>query len=150
MVVRADNLNTAQFGGKVKGYPCSGHHGCVVLTTAAGSTDKTPYVCIQPLGKHGEGPGEQNVWMVYSDKEVSAFELFTNASAFETHHWPYTFAGLEPIVDPKAQLQPVVLHEAGLINANALESIASAMEISVMGARNAARLVAELATRAQM
>ena len=37
-----------------------------------------------------------------------------------------------------------MLHPAGLINANALESIASAMEISVMGARNAARIVAQL------
>ena len=40
-----------------------------------------------------------------------------------------------------ARRRPVVLHEAGLINANAVESISSAMEISAIDARNAAALI---------
>ena len=55
-----------------------------------------------------------------------------------------TFAGLAPMRDGGASAQPVVLHPAGLINANAVESISSAMEISAIGARNAARLVTEI------
>ena len=143
-VIKAGALDAKQFGPASAADPCTAHEGCIVLTTAAGSTEKTPYVCIQPLGKHGEGPGSENVWMVYSDEKPDPFVLFTNVSAFESHHWPYTFSGLRPVTEPLAQLQPVVLHPAGLINANALESIASAMEISVMGARNAARIVAQL------
>ena len=38
--------------------------------------------------------------------------------------------------------QPVVL-APGLFNSNAMESIASAMEISVIGARNVARLLTD-------
>jgi hypothetical protein len=38
------------------------------------------------------------------------------------------------IPNPTSQTQPVVLHD-GLYNANAMEGIASAMEISLIGAR---------------
>ena len=43
-------------------------------------------------------------------------------------------------------LRQVVL-APGLYNANAMESIASAMEISVIGARNAARLLVDASKR---
>ena len=85
--------------------------------------------------------------MVYSDGPLDASlidRLFVNVRTTFAHHWPYTFAGLAPMRDGGASAQPVVLHPAGLINANAVESISSAMEISAIGARNAARLVAEI------
>ena len=130
---------------------------CVVLTTANGSTPATPYVCIQPLGKHGGGDHAKSVWLVYSDAALHDAELETlflglNVNATLRQHWPYTFAQLTPFGGAEGegegegeerapQVQPVVLHPSGLINANAMESIASAMEISIIGGRNAARLL---------
>ena len=100
---------------------------------------------MQPLGKHAAA-GASGTFMVYSDAALDAAtlaKLFVGVKDSMTWYHPYTFAGLEP--DDGAAAQPVVLHEAGLINANAVESISSAMEISAIGARNAAALIAELA-----
>ena len=132
---------------------------CVVLTTANGTTSHTPYVCVQPLGKHGGGEKAKGVWLVYSDKKLTDTVLdglFVGLHAAGTvrQHWPYTFARLNPFVATSSskteaeenavqQVQPVVLHPAGCINANAMESISSAMEISVIGGRNAAHLLLE-------
>ena len=148
---------------------------CDVLTTANGTTPHTPYVCVQPLGKHGGGDRAKSVWLVYSDAALDDATLETlfvdlNASATLRQHWPYTFAKLAPFPgegrgvparapaggetpasvhrdespdDVQPVVQPVVLHSGGVINANAVESIASAMEISVIGARNAARLLVQ-------
>ena len=119
----------------------------------------TPYVCVQPLGKHGGGEKAKGVWLVYSDKKLTDTVLdglFVGLHAAGTvrQHWPYTFARLNPFVATSSskteaeenavqQVQPVVLHPAGCINANAMESISSAMEISVIGGRNAAHLLLE-------
>lgn len=132
---------------------------CVVLTTANGTTSHTPYVCVQPLGKHGGGDTAKGVWLVYSDKKLTdtaldALFIGLHAAGTVRQHWPYTFARLNPFVATPSnkaeaeenavqQVQPVVLHPAGLINANAMESISSAMEISVIGGRNAAHLLLE-------
>jgi hypothetical protein len=110
---------------------------CVVLTTANGSTPATPYVCIQPLGKHGGGDHAKSVWLVYSDAALHDAELETlflglNVNATLRQHWPYTFAQLTPFGGAEGegegegeerapQVQPVVLHPSGLINANAME-----------------------------
>ena len=56
---------------------------------------------------------------------------------------PYTFAKLAPVLNASAETQPVVLREEGLYNLNAVESMATAMEISAMGARNVARLITQ-------
>jgi hypothetical protein len=69
--------------------------------------------------------------------------MFVNVKQYYHNHWPYTFAALEPITGEQSQLQPIVMHSAGLFNINALESIATAMEISAIGARNVARLVSQ-------
>jgi prenylcysteine oxidase/farnesylcysteine lyase len=137
-VVLASRLNVAQFdGAEVKLDPSD----CTVLTSAHGTTADVPYVCVQPLGKHGSGVSK-GVFMVYSDTAIDQrlAELFVGPEAHHVQHWPYTFGQLPPIsIGPNAsaQVQPVVL-APGLYNANAMESIASAMEISVIGARNAA------------
>ena len=89
--------------------------------------------------------GASGTFMVYSDAALDAAtlaKLFVDVKDSMAWYHPYTFAGLEP--DDGAAAQPVVLHEAGLINANAVESIVGD-EISAIGARNAAALIAELA-----
>ena len=147
-LVEASDLDMAQFSAPAAPlaapkWACNGN--CIVLTSATGSTTRTPYVCVQPLGKHAAA-GASGTFMVYSDAALDAAtlaKLFVGVKDSMTWYHPYTFAGLEP--DDGAAAQPVVLHEAGLINANAVESISSAMEISAIGARNAAALIAELA-----
>jgi hypothetical protein len=54
------SLNTAQFGGAAVSMD---PEDCTVLTSADGSTPKVPYVCVQPLGKHGTGVSK-GVFMV--------------------------------------------------------------------------------------
>ena len=100
-------------------------------------------MCAQ--GKHGIGDSK-GVFMVYSDGPIDERlpSLFVSPQLHHTQHWRYTFGELVPITNPALQTQPVVLAE-GLYNANAMESIASAMEISVIGARNAAAHVAKWA-----
>ena len=142
-LVKAADVNTSVLQKAAGGQSWSCKGNCFVLTTANGSTPAAPYVCLQPLGKHGQyGPGAGGVFMVYSDQSLlpDVERLFVNVTQRLEHHWPYTFAALPPITDPSTQAQPVVL-APGLYNANVLESIASAMEISVIGARNAAGLV---------
>lgn len=122
----------------------------VFLTSANGSSTnpKTPWTVIQPLGKHGKGgKGEpKNVWLVYSDHDLSGKKpntlvdgLFEEVKTVYVQHWPYTFAHLKPLTGEPGELQPIVLHN-GLYNLNAIESIASAMEVSCIAARNGARL----------
>jgi len=147
-LVEASDLDMAQFSAPAAPlaapkWACGGN--CIVLTSSTGSTSRTPYVCVQPLGKHAAA-GASGTFMVYSDAALDAAtlaKLFVGVKDSMAWYHPYTFAGLEP--DDGAAAQPVVLHEAGLINANAVESISSAMEISAIGARNAAALIAELA-----
>lgn len=150
-LVEARDLDMTQFGPRdaldtaKQPWACKGN--CYILTTANGTVPATPYVCLQPLGKHGMPSQSAGIFMVYSDRPLDASlidRLFVDVRTTFAHHWLYTFASLVPMRDGGASAQPVVLHPAGLINANAVESIASAMEISVIGARNAARLVAEI------
>lgn len=148
-LVEADRLNLSQFRDRA-GVPVPipaevDPEECVVFTMANGSTNPaTPYVCVQPLGKHGTG-NPKGVWMLYSD--TSPLEVlgdyFVNPRAHIHQHWPYTFGGLLPLTSPATQTQPVVLHDhgLGLYNPNSLESLATAMELSAMGARNVARLI---------
>ena len=64
-------------------------------------------MCLQPLGKHGQyGPAAGGVFMVYSDTSIQPHveQLFTGVGQVLVQHWPYTFAGLDPIVQPERQL----------------------------------------------
>ena len=83
--------------------------------------------------------------MLYSDTSPLDVlgDYFENPRAHVHQHWPYTFGNLLPLTLPAKQTQPVVLLEQGLglYNANSIESLATAMELSAMGARNVARLI---------
>jgi prenylcysteine oxidase / farnesylcysteine lyase len=124
----------------------------VFLTSANGSSSnpKTPWTVIQPLGKHGKGKGEpKNVWLVYSDYDLRGKEpntlidgLFEEVKTIYVQHWPYTFAHLKPLEGTAGEMQPIILRP-GLYNLNAIESIASAMEVSCIAARNVARLTVD-------
>ena len=67
--VEASDLDMAQFSAPAAPlaapkWACNGN--CIVLTSASGSTARTPYVCVQPLGKHAAA-GASGTFMVYSD-----------------------------------------------------------------------------------
>jgi protoporphyrinogen oxidase len=118
----------------------------VLLTTESGTTKKTPWVCIQPVGKHGKnGTDDKNVFMVYSDDELDVELMFVNPRVgWHVQHWSYTFPRLTPVVesDESKKFQDIVL-ASGLLNLNALESLATAMEVSSISAHNGARLALE-------
>ena len=140
-VVEAENINVNQFHQKSK--VILPH---ILLTNANGTTINTPWVCIQPVGKHGKnGTDTKNVYMVYSDQPIihnrtvlQSIFIQPNTNTIYEQYWPYTFAHLYPTSKLK-MLQPIEL-SSGLYNLNALESLASAMEISAISAHNGARL----------
>ena len=138
-VVEADSINHQQFLPVKITSPLPG----ILLTNANGSTKNTPWVCIQPVGKHGKnGSDVKNVFMIYSDASLKPILdtvlINPNTETMYEQYWPYTFAHLTPTSDSK-MLQPIVL-TPGLYNLNSMESLASAMEVSSIGAHNGARL----------
>ena len=137
-VVEADSVNHAQFHPYINNSTASLPP--ILLTNAKGTTPSTPWVCIQPVGKHGKnGTANKDVFMVYSDQPLNLTSVFVNPKeGWYQQYWPYTFAHLTPTSNTD-MLQPIVL-APGLYNLNALESLASAMEVSSIAAKNGARL----------
>ena len=140
-VVEASSINMSQFPSYE---PLQGIPNLIVTTT--NSSGKTGFVVMQPLGRHTTTPAPKNVWMVYSDESIlQDIDMYFNNPKTETvfeHFWPYTFPHLKPI--DGGNVQPIILNEAdggGIYNANAMESIATAMEISSIGGRNVALLI---------
>lgn len=69
--------------------------------------------------------------------------MFVKLATYHVQHWPYTFPDLSPVKD-SSQYQPVVLDESGsLLYLSSMESVATAMEASVIAGRNAALLLAQ-------
>ena len=73
---------------------------CDVLTTANGTTPRTPYVCVQPLGKHGGGDSAKSVCVlnvpplhcciVCESCSLSQFDLLPSTSL------PHTYVASPP------------------------------------------------------
>ena len=123
----------------------------IVTTTNSSANPKTPWVMIEPVGKHakaeGSSEGGSPLWIIYSDASVknNIDDYFTGVKGeLYEQYWPYTFPHLWPLqsgVAAAQDTQPVELDPSGLLfNINAVESLASAMEISAIGARNAAKI----------
>ena len=141
-VVEASSINMSQFPSYK---PSQGIPNLIVTTT--NSSGKTGFVCMQPLGRHAKTPAPKNVWMVYSDRsirrEIGVYFKNPNTETIYEHFWPYTFPHLKVFSD-EGGTQPIILNEAdggGIYNANAMESIATAMELSSIGGRNVALLI---------
>lgn len=123
----------------------------IVTTTNSSENAKTPWVMIEPVGKHAKAEEEEEeegppLWIIYSDASVEGDidNYFTGVQGeIYEQYWPYTFPHLQPLQAGGAtdDTQPVELDPSGLLfNINAVESLASAMEISAIGARNAAKI----------
>jgi beta-glucanase (GH16 family) len=150
-VVEADRINPTQF--QPQSNTTALPH--ILLTNAQGTTATTPWVCIQPVGKHGKNGthinSTKNVFLIYSDQSIQhnvtllkSIVVHPNMETLVEQHWPYTFAHLYPTSSAagKKTEQPIVL-SPGIYNLNALESLASAMEVSSIAAHNSARLAYE-------
>lgn len=126
----------------------------IVTTTNSSENSKTPWVMIEPVGKHAKDTAnvdndELPLWIIYSDASVKGDieRYFTGVGDLSEQYWPYTFPHLTPLNGnsrDESDVQPVVLDGKGAVfNINSVESLASAMEISAIGARNAAKLAVD-------
>jgi len=97
-----------------------------------------------------------NLYKLFSNTDVQADldQIFLGVSHVQVQHWPFTFPKLKPVAVPSAAgsaaasgYQPIVLHDegsgGGILYLNTMESVASAMEGSVIAGRNAAMLIAQ-------
>ena len=144
-VVEASSINMKQF--KPYNFPPGKTIPNTIVTTT-NSTSNSGFVCIQPLGRHAKTPAPSNIWMVYSDASIKDnienYFINPNAKTLYEHYWPYTFPHLKVISNEEAQVQPVILNKedgGGIYNANTMEFIATAMEISSIGGRNVGMLI---------
>ena len=147
-VVQADSVNPAQF----KPYYNAPHRptpSLILTTTNSSSNKNTPWIMIEPLGKHaqsGDASTTDGVWLLYSDHSQTANldKYFVNVADSYEQYWPYTFPTLVPIEGDEDEVQPIVLDPKGAVyNINAMESLATAMEMSSIGGRNAARMASD-------
>ncbi len=144
-VVEASSINMNQFKPYI--FPAGKQVPNLIVTTS-NVTGNSGFVCMQPLGRHAKTPAPANIWMVYSDVSIKSniekFFINPNTETVYEHYWPYTFPHLNVISDKNANVQPLILNEAdggGLYNANVMEFVATAMEISSIGGRNVGKLI---------
>jgi len=92
------------------------------------------------------------VYKIFSNVDVSADleQIFLDKKNHYVHYWPYTFPILAPVKpatdNNNLSYQPIVL-DSNLYYINTMESVASAMEGSVIGARNVALLMSKQNTQ---
>ena len=141
-VVQADSVNPSQFlpyyTDVLRPIPS-----LIFTTTNSTSNDRTPWIMIEPLGKHAKTEDTDGVWLLYSDSSQTASldKYFINVKESFEQYWPYTFPKLNPITGDENEVQPIVLDQEGAIyNINAMESLAPAMEVSSIGGRNSAKM----------
>ncbi|XP_072030757.1 uncharacterized protein [Amphiura filiformis] len=111
-----------------------------IFTTANVSLPWASIQLYQPLPN-------SNIYKLFCTQNLTTHmdEYFIGVRSVYTHHWVYTFPRLIPITDPE-DFQDIQLHD-GLFNINTIESIASAMEVPVINARNVAQLIADAVNR---
>ena len=77
-----------------------------------------------------------SIWKFFSVKSVPVRDIFNDISEVHVQQWPYTFPHLEPNVT----FQPIML-APNVYYLNTMESVASAMEGSIIAGRNVAMLI---------
>ena len=141
-IVAAERLNPTYFGLDVNASVPD------VIFTSSGASRNTNWSAIQVLAKAQlpEWNTTQNIYKIFANSNVTSSIpfLFINPVYDYTHHWPFTFPELIPIDNSSnlARFQPIILAPA-LYYLNSMESVASAMEGSVIAGRNAAMLVTQ-------
>lgn len=120
------------------------------ILTTANSSASTPFVVVQ---QEATLPGGSALWKLFSNEDVrpQLGEIFAGLAGGDeevvVQRWPYTFPRLVPVAvnaSGAASYQPIDLEAGGgrLLYINTMESVASAMEGSIIAGRNAALLLA--------
>jgi len=133
-VVRAAGLNRRYFN--VQEGEAVPHS---ILTTAS-SVPTTPFNVVQLETSFAQN---DNLYKIFSNVDVSSqvSALFTNGTVVVTQVWPYTFPKLEPVSqNSTSSYQPIRLDDE-FYYLNTMESVASAMEGSVIAGRNVAQIL---------
>jgi prenylcysteine oxidase/farnesylcysteine lyase len=131
-IVRASTIDPTYFGlRKNATVPAN------ILTTRD-CTSTTPFNVIQLEAALGK---DDNLYKIFSNGDVRPLlaQIFTDITDVTVQAWPYTFPKLTPVND--SSFQPIILSEAGVYYLNTLESVASAMEGSIIAGRNVAQLM---------
>ncbi|KJE88462.1 hypothetical protein CAOG_00116 [Capsaspora owczarzaki ATCC 30864] len=108
-----------------------------VLTTQPKSGNATVFNVVQYIADADNG---YHIYKIFSNDWVNSTlpELFVDIREYDVQVWPYTF----PELVATTKFQPIEL-SPDLFYLNTMESIASAMEVSVIAGRNVAALVAK-------
>lgn len=103
------------------------------------SLSKLPFVSLGSYGYSKSRP-DLKIYKLFSNIDVTdqLDSIFIDSGESLVHHWEYTFPNLEKTLT----YQPLKLSQ-GLYYLNSIESVASAMEMSVTSGRNAAQLILE-------
>ena len=82
-----------------------------------------------------------NIYKLFCFQNITTTmnQYFLGVKTVTVKHWKYTFPILKPVQND-SEFQAIVL-DSNMYNINAMESVASAMEGSVIGARNVAMMV---------
>ena len=143
-VVRAAAINPVYFGSKGRTVPYDN----ILTSRTAGA----PFVVLQLEARLPDGTA---LWKLFSNSDITAVlpKIFSGLSADPAdtvlQRWPYTFPELAPVTNTSAvRYQPIVLDKADdsadtghIFYVNAMESVASAMEGSIIAGRNIALLL---------
>jgi len=84
----------------------------------------------------------ESIYLIHSDDAIPAATrgaMFKSSAVLHLKHWQHAYPIQRPTPNP-LDLPPLVL-DNGVVYLNAIESVASSMETTVIGARNAARLL---------
>eukprot|EP00948_MAST-09A_sp_MAST-9A-sp1_P002535 g2535.t1 len=144
-LVKAKGLRDQYFGGQDMSNYTN------IVTT---ETSEAPFNVIQQVTDPVTGQNE-SYWKLFSNGNLSDSTLSSIfdamiPSSIIRQHWPYTFPHLRPTPSSKykneTNFQPIILMP-GLFYVNGIESLASAMECSIIGGRNIAMLLAAERTR---
>jgi len=132
-VVQAAGVNPVYFG-QAPGTVLAQN----ILTNRDATAAGTPFNVLQLDAILGPG---RNVYKLFSNTELGEVVpmLFLNVTRVFTQVWPYTFPQLKPL-NSTGSYQPIMLSE-GILYLNTMESVASAMEGSVIAGRNVAQLL---------
>eukprot|EP00927_Polykrikos_kofoidii_P051240 TRINITY_DN45028_c0_g1_i1.p1 TRINITY_DN45028_c0_g1~~TRINITY_DN45028_c0_g1_i1.p1 ORF type:complete len:224 (-),score=32.62 TRINITY_DN45028_c0_g1_i1:12-683(-) len=140
-VTRAHGLNPEFFGfrrGESVPY--------INVLTTENSSATIPFNVLQQEALLADGT---SLWKFFSNEDLTSvlpdiFEgLSQDPADTVVQHWPYTFPVLKPVAIGGSSLYQPISLMPGMLHLNTLESVASAMEGSVIAARNAALLLGE-------
>eukprot|EP00038_Savillea_parva_P011123 m.195252 g.195252 ORF g.195252 m.195252 type:complete len:526 (-) comp19437_c0_seq1:52-1629(-) len=140
-IVRAQGVNPTYFG-LPEGTPIP--YDNILTTRTASTVFHTPFVVVEQEATLSDGT---SLWKLFSNTDVQShlmhifLGLSTDPADTVVQVWPYTFPELVPIDNhTTTQYQPLTLDD-NLYYVNTMESVASAMEGSIISARNIALIL---------